>query len=286
MTNMTNMTNQTKTFNKGVLLHREKSKSALLVESSLTPVVSGGEFPEGTEVVFRWGCTASVPDGVSVVNSVKAIHRVFDKGNFRRAMYEAGLTMPTYLDFGELLDEESSGPWIVRPSEHQRSEDLHLCKTLREVYETIKLPKLSKGYYISDFIQKNEEYRVICCQGRVVAVVRKIPKDKSAVSWGCVTQGSFEYVPWSEWPLEVVQKALGAMELSRLTFGAVDVIRASTGLAYVLEVNTAMYLTPYYGKALGKAFEYILKNGKDDIETKTNPTWKDLIHPAIYEGAL
>lgn len=269
------------------LLARKASVSAGLVVSSLKTVYSGDPLPGDAKTVFRWGCTAQLPDGLEVVNSVKAIHRVFDKGSFRHSLYRHELSMPTFLDFGDLLDVKVPGPWVVRPSEHQRSEDLHLCKTLKEVYQTLKLPSMSKGYYVSDYIQKTKEYRVFVCQNRVLAVVIKTPKDKSAVSWGCVTQGNFEYVPWSEWPLRVCQSSLGALGLSGLTFGAVDVIEASAEIPYVLEVNTAPYLTPYYGKVLGKAFEYILKNGKADLKTKTESvSWKDLIHPAIHEGAL
>jgi glutathione synthase/RimK-type ligase-like ATP-grasp enzyme len=163
---------------------------------------------------------------------------------------------------------------------------MNVCETASDVYRACQ--KYSK-YYISEYIQKDQEFRVFVLSGRVLAVVEKIPLNKNEVSWGCVEQGRFKYLPWMEWPLYATEKALQATELSGLDFGAVDVLSRSEGTsgaknAYVLEINTAPELTPYYMETFVKGFDYILQNGKDKIPitgTSGSRSFKNYIHPVL-----
>lgn len=168
---------------------------------------------------------------------------------------------------------------MVRPEFHAKSKDMILCESLYDLYKGIQ--KFSK-YYISEFINKKKEYRFFIAQNRVAWVIEKTPKDKSDISWGCVNEGEFEYVGWSEWPMEAARVSLEAMKLSTLDFGAVDVIMDEQGKAYVMEINTAPYLTPYYVKTIGKVFKWITKNGRDHFPD-TNLDWKSIIHPAVKD---
>lgn len=244
---------------------------------------------------FRWGTTATIPNGSVVVsvNEPSAIHWAYDKRTSRKQMADAGLAPRTWIDFGDLLEEKDSTGFhefvedvIVRPEHHIRSMDLNVCSCLTEVYRACQ--KYEK-YYISEYINKDSEWRVFVVSGRVMAVVRKIPADASLVSWGCVDEGQFKYVPWNEWPLYVTQKAVQAMSMSGLDFGAVDVMSRSTGLpeptAWVLEINTAPELTPYYLKSITKCFDYIVENGKGMIPVSNFNDWKNIIHPAISNMA-
>lgn len=241
---------------------------------------------------FRWGTTSTIPNSshVSSVNSPDAIHRVYDKRTFRKELSDIGAAPKTWTDFGNFLDDLSTPnyPVIVRPEHHIRSRDMILCETARQIFEATK--KFEK-YYISEYVEKDQEWRIFIIQGRVAAVVEKIPQDRSAISWGCVDEGQFKYVPWNEWPLTVTQRAVHAMSLSGLDFGAVDVISCSaTGSvgmrAYVLEINTAPELTPYYLKTFTKCFDYIVENGKQRLPSTFNEGWKGMIHPAISDLAI
>lgn len=239
-------------------------------------------------VCFRWGCTANVPSDVKIINKASAIHKVFSKGIFRKELYENNLTVETFTDFGEFLDKwDQTSHYVVRPEKHQRSENLYVCKTAGDLYRTITKSVMSHGWYASKLIDKSAEYRVLVVSGRAIAVVKKKPKT-SDVSWGCVEEGSFDYVPWSEFPTDVVKKAIDAVVLSGLDFGAVDVmVCKNTKGAYVLEVNTSPWLSKYYAKTFRKAFEYILNNeNTNDNIPVSGETWKHMIHPAIFEGAL
>lgn len=274
-----------------ILFYRPACKSAekVLAESTkLTGQKNSEAFPAGTSgLVFRWGCISDVPDGVSIVNSAKNIRKVFDKKAFRIDLYKHGLAMRTFGDFGELLDlnDVQDLQWIVRPSEHQRSENIFFCKTLRDVYDATRKSVMRDGYYVSQFIPKVAEYRALVVSGRIIAMIQKTPEDENEVSWGCVSDGDFEYISWSNWPAVVSKTAIGAMKLSELTFGAVDIIVDGQGQAYCLEVNTAPHLTPYYARCFAKAFEYIIDHGKDSIPV-TGESWKHYIHPAISGEAI
>lgn len=248
--------------------------------------------PWDTKYVFRWGSTATIPGQGKVINSAKAIHWAFDKKNSRKEMADAGLAPKTWTYFGDFLDQNSygdmgsTGSVIVRPASHKRSENLFYCETPRQIFENIHYRScMNEGYYISEYIKKDRELRVWIVSGRVIAVCEKLPIMKEAISWGCVTQGTFKYIPWDEWPLFATQTALEAFSLSGLDFGAVDVMIASAGLpepkAYVLEINTAPEVTPYYLKCLTKAFDYIVTNGPDHIPYVKNDNWRGMIHPAI-----
>lgn len=246
---------------------------------------------------FRWGTTATIPNGAHVqsVNEPAAIHKVYDKRSFRKEMADAGIAPKTWIDFGDWLDDYAmyNNDWlpnkfIVRPEHHIRSLDLNVCIGPRHIYDACR--KYEK-YYISEYIPKDAEWRVFVVSGRVMAVVRKIPVDPNEVSWGCVDEGQFKYVPWNEWPLFVTQKAVQAFLLSGLDFGAVDVVSRSTGLseptAWVLEINTAPELTPYYLKSMTKCFDYIVENGKDYLPIiAASDSWKYFIHPAISDMAV
>lgn len=232
--------------------------------------------------VFRWGCTADVLQRQKVVNKIDAIHTTTDKGGFRKMMTDAGIAPKTWTKL-ETFRKEPLFPVLVRPIFHERSNEIYKCDDAFDVADAFK--KINGEYYISEFIPKTNEYRLFICNGRVVWGIEKTPKDKKAVSWGCVQDGDFEYLGWEEWPVEVVKVAIEAMKMSGLNFGAVDVITDKNGKAYVLEINTAPYLTAYYAKAIGKVFKWIVENTRDNLPVKEFKNWRDYIHPAISAEA-
>lgn len=277
---MTNYVIRRKFFGENLEIMEANSKTGIKI------MTSGDNLPEGN-VIFRWGCTANLPKHNMTINKADAIHAVFDKRTFRMKMSEEGLSPVSYGDFGSWLDypnfHNEPTEWIVRPAQHTRSEGLHFCKSVKDVYSATQQ---YKDYYISKYIKKDSEYRVFFCQGRILGVIRKIPEDKEAISWGCVEEGDFKYVDWSEWPLAATQMALDAASLSGLDFGAVDLICDSTR-PYILEINTAPGLGAlgYWVKQFTKAFDYIVENGRDPIPV-TGKTWQHYIHPSISTGAI
>lgn len=274
-----------------VVLYRPnlgKRPAHLISEASkknIQPQLSTDPWKEKPEFVFRWGTSSNIPDSDKrvVVNFTKSICETSDKGAFRKKMADMNLAPRTSLSLVEFC-KDPFVPVIVRPRNHQRSEDLFFCDNLSDVVARCQ-KYYEGGYYISEYIEKDSEYRVFVVQGRVAWVIKKLPVDKKEISWGCVSDGSFEYVAWSDWPIHVVKNAINVMSNSTLDFGAVDVI-VKGDKAYMCEVNTAPYLTPYYAGCIAKTFDYMISKGsKDRIPLEDNKTWKDFIHPEVAKGA-
>lgn len=238
--------------------------------------------PPTAEYVFRWGTIGMIPEGAKVVNQAKAIEKVSDKRAFRLLLAQHGLSMPTY---GKLEDYLLTDPQIaqesvlIRPATHSRSEDMFFCTALSEVVKAIK--EINGQYYISNFIKKKNEYRVFVAQNRLVWMIKKHPKSEDDLTWGCVEEGNFEYIGWSDWPKELARVALESMKLSGLDFGAIDIIEDKDGKFYTLEINTAPWLSPYYAKCFGKVVKHVIANGKEHFPDAESYDWKKIIHPAI-----
>ncbi len=237
------------------------------------------ELPADAKYVFRWGTTSNIPGEPKVLNSAKSIHKVFDKRNFRMELGD--LAPQTWNSFETFLEDSMVFPVIVRPAQHSRSENLFVCQTASEVYKAVKK---FPDHYISKFIQKTNEYRVMFCSGRVIGVIEKIPQNKKAASWGCVDDGNFKYINWEDWPLMVVTAALQAVKVSGLDFGAVDVI-TDAERPYVLEINSSAWLSPYFCKIFTEAFDFIVLNGPDQIPYVQTQNFYGYIHPSRYKGA-
>jgi glutathione synthase/RimK-type ligase-like ATP-grasp enzyme len=266
----------------GVYISKEIAKES---KEGIKAFKNTDKLPADDDYLFRWGTTSNAPgQNRKVINEAKAIHETSDKRTFRQKLAEKGLAPRTWLTL-EAWAKEQVLPVIIRPSKHERSEGLILCKNLIEVVKAGE--KLGQGnYYISEYIQKDREFRVFVCQGKIAWMIEKFPEDKKEISWGCTNdedESYFEYIAWSEWPLEVAENAIRSFNLSNLHFGAVDII-SKDGKAYALEINTGPEMTPYYIKCTAKCFDYIVKNksGKR-METSEEDfkDWKKLIHPAI-----
>lgn len=242
---------------------------------------SGDSLPNTDGYVFRWGTTCTVPGG-KVVNQAKAISKTSDKRGFRLLLAEHGLSMPSWGSLNDMLLKDAHktvGRVLLRPEYHSRSQDMYVCTELSEVVESIQ--KIQGPYYISKFVQKKNEYRIFIAQNRVVWMIRKHPKSPEDITWGCVEVGNFEYIGWTEWNQNVVRVGLESMKLSGLDFGAIDIVEDDEGNFYVLEINTAPWLSPYYSKCFGKIVKYVTEKGRDHFPDPENLSWNNVIHPAI-----
>ena len=259
-------------------------------------------FPINTNIVFRWGCTSDVPAGVTVVNSAKAIHTVADKSGFRKITADKGLAPKTWLSY-EAYEKDQDWEFnnniemgvnaklpnkvVVRRSTHHQGRYLHVASTYEEMCGACL--KYGEGnYYISEFIDKVEEYRVFIVSGRAVWVAKKTPGNPQDVAWNVAQGGRFDNVRFDDWPLRVVKTAREAFLLSGLDFGGVDVMVDKAGKPYVLEINSAPSQTsPYRQECTAKAFDYIVQHGKGNIPvTEEKGGYLKFIHPAISDKAI
>ena len=146
---------------------------------------------------IRWGTTSPLHKDTKVINYANAITETSDKGGFRIKASKAGLTPKTWGSMEELAQYEGDvGDIIIRSRHHERSEGIHLCSTPEQADKAIKAIK--GPYYISEYVKKDREWRVFVANGRALMVFEKIVKDKKAVSWGCVDEGSLQLYRWSQ----------------------------------------------------------------------------------------
>lgn len=257
---------------------------------------------EGEGYLVRWGCTSTVPKGLSIINRAEAIHAVNDKRGFRRVLNEAELCPQTFFSLGEwaqhvdphmFVEEDGHLPledgvrYIIRPAKHAQGKRLHVVSHTQEAQHWCN--KYGEGnYYISPLIDKVAELRVFVVQGRVACIANKIPADTNAVAWNVAKGGKFENVNWDSWHLRAVRYAVEAFNLSGLDFGGVDVMIDGDGNCYVLEINSAPSLTsPYRQSCMAKCFDYINMNGKEHIPMiKEKGGYRKFIHPAITSKAI
>lgn len=240
-----------------------------------------------TTHIFRWGCVNQLPswvnDDLTVVNTAVAIGWCADKRQGRLDMQEAGVPVPkTWPNVATWFDEIPAGnilPVVARPERHAQGRNLLLSNN------PVALNMFAREHgaiYLSEYIAKVAEYRVLVCQNRVVWVAQKTPGNPEDVAWNVACGGRFDNVRWGQWPMEVIKAALAAAKVSKTDFCGVDVMVDKEGKPYVLEVNSAPSQTsPYRQACLAKAFDYIVENGKNHLPDPKVETWRDVIHPAL-----
>lgn len=250
-------------------------------------------WPQELNLVFRWGCTSTVPAGITVVNSADSIHWCSDKRKGRLDMQSAGVPVPKTWDTNELLlscedgsieTEITDAKLVFRPSVHSQGRKLFVGTT-RDAYNYVHCwnGEFAQGY-AALLIDKVAEYRVFVVQNRVGWVAKKTPGNPDQVAWNVAQGGRFDNVKWGDWPIAVINAALKAAKVSKTDFCGVDVMVDAEGNPYVLEVNSAPSQTSdYRQQCVAKCFDYIIEKGKDHFPDVEVTKWKHAIHPAIWK---
>lgn len=251
---------------------------------------------QAPKYLFRWGCTSTWDgprrheDGdygsyvTETVNSSESIHWCSNKKQGRLDMQAAGMPVPKTWENVHEMNTAHSVVW--RPSQHSQGRDLFLYNPALPNDRGMLVDRCHRQglgqYYISEFINKVAEYRVFVCQNRVVWVAKKTPGNPDQVAWNVAQGGRFDNVRWGEWNMDVVDAALQAARVSGTDFCGVDVMVDAEGMPYVLEVNSAPSQTsPYRQSCVAKAFDYIVRNGKQHFPNVEAESWRDVIHPAL-----
>jgi len=261
-----------------------RTSTPAIAALSTTGIISrrySHQIPPECDLVIRWGCTANIRQQ-NVINTAHAIHEVNDKSLFRVKLNEAELCPETWNAsnrHGIVL------PCIVRPQHHSRGLRLYYC--MNQVQLQTAIERCGEGWYASEYIPKDAEYRVFVSQGRCIAVAKKNPENSEAIAWNVAQGGDFENVRWDAWPLKAVKVSIEAFNLSSLDFGGVDIMVGSNGNCYVLEINSAPSLTsPYRQECMTKALDYMITNGKERIPLiEERGGYLKFIHPCINERA-
>lgn len=237
--------------------------------------------------LIRWGCTTRC-DANHTVNKAEAIERANNKAETRKILQDVQkqLKKPiipkTWFSLNDYLNysPEKHIETIVRPIKHAQGKKLYFCKTQQEVEQAIR--KINSPYYITEYIEKEEEYRIFVMQGKIVWVAKKTPGNPKDIAWNVARGGHFDNVRWDDWPLRACRIAIQVCKALDLDFGGVDIIRK--GKEYlILEINSAPSQTsPYRQECTGKAFNYLINSNNKELVTpeKVN-SYKEFIHPGV-----
>ncbi len=259
-------------------------------------IVRNDKLPEFTDddVVLRWGTTANLIEQpptstniytCNVLNKANNISLVNNKSFFRQKLQlqTPQLIPKTWFTY---LDPEITYPCILRPQHHAQGKNLFFCENKKDLEFHLSHNPIFPNtcYYISEYIPKVAEYRVMFIQGLVAWIANKIPANPEAIAWNVAKGGKFANVKWKNWPIDVIETAYQAYLISGLYLGGVDVMVDKDGRSYVLEINSApSHTSPYRQSCTTKCIDYRIRhNCFLRIEPNTDYTkygkWR---HPAL-----
>lgn len=205
-----------------------------------------GTFNLADSIVVRWG--NRIPLNMTnciVYNTAEASAKASNKKTARQILEQAKVPIPVLVTPKNF--KSSYLPIIARPSYHSKCKNLRILKTKDEFLKHYA-EKERKGWYYSQYIDKEHEYRIHCAHGKVLSISEKPrPKNHTAANpvygWGySVVEEEWRVIPWNEYRATWCKTALDAVKAMGLDFGAVDIVTKDKQ-AYVLEINTAGSLT-------------------------------------------
>ena len=266
--------------------------SRLLIRNDMARNIPDGD---GTKFLFNWGYTRVNDLNYKILNTPQAVGLASNKGGFRVALFDNGLTMPSYSGSTDDLKEKVTEGivrrvgYILRPKNHMGGSPLyHITEntTFTDIFD--KIDEYGDGAYLSEYIEKDKEFRVVIMQNRVLFVVEKIPDTTDTIAWNVANGGRFENVRFGDWNLKALDYAIKAHKLAGLDYSAVDVITKGDEV-YVLEVNTApQILEEYWGACFSKGIDYLIDNNNEmnlEVSTEYTDNWRYYVHPAINHNA-
>ncbi len=240
-----------------------------------------GILSEGS-IIIRWGTREplNTDNHTIVYNRSNDLAKATNKKLSREIFIASGVNRPVLVTPGNF--QTSYLPIIARPITHSKGRNFVVLRSEHEFLE-----HYHDGWYYSNFIDKDREFRVHCAHGKVLAVMEKPNPNNGNIAWNRAQNDTdpFVYIPWNTLDAEhlrpVLVEALKAIEAVGLDFGGVDVMMAKD-VPYVLEINTAPTLnsSPYVAKKFGMYFDWLFRE-----ETRRSH-WEDIIDRELAKSMI
>lgn len=215
-------------------------------------------------IVIRWGTREEIEtDKTTIVyNQSKAIAIATDKRLSRETFIANNVSTPVLVVPSNF--QESYLPIIARPLVHSKGKNFVVLNSQQEFIN--HYTRNNQGWYYSQFINKEREFRIHCGHGKVLAVMEKSNPNNGNIAWNRAQNDTepFEYIPWNQVDEQnlkcVLEEALKATQAIGLDMSGVDVMLCNN-IAYVLEVNTAPTLntSPYVASRWGLYFDWLFR---------------------------
>lgn len=215
-------------------------------------------------VVIRWGTREpfDTDNRTVVYNKSEAIAIATDKKLSRQTFIDNNVSTPVLVT--RVNYNDSYLPIIARPLVHSKGKNFVVLNNFEEFDNHYSINH--KGWYYSQFINKEREFRIHCAHSKVLAVMEKSNPNNGNIAWNRAQNDTepFEYVSWTQVDEQglkcVLEEAIKATAAVGLDMSGVDVMLAN-GRAVVLEVNTAPTLntSPYVAERWGKYFDWLFR---------------------------
>lgn len=234
-------------------------------------------------IVIRWGNRVPVSTNEHTItyNKSEAIKNGTNKKVSREIFIANGVRCPKIGSPEDFTNEQY--PIIARPFTHSKGKNFVILNN-KEEFENHYAAN-NNGWYYSEFIDKEREFRIHCAHGKVLCVMEK-PKAKG-IAWNrAQNHEAFERVKQDGYIHDVCLQAVRATTALGLDFAGVDVI-LKNDLAYVLEANTSPTLnsSDYTSLRYAKYFDWLCRSDKRR-EHHNYSEWKNAISFAWKEQQL
>lgn len=192
--------------------------------------------------VIRWGSRieAESGDNTIVYNKSEAIAKGTNKKLSREIFIKEKVRTPALVT--PTTATASQYPIIARPSTHAKGKNFVILKDAAAFRIHFDANE-QRGWYYSEFINKQREFRVHCAHGKILGVMEKT-RGGDSIAWNrAVTGEPFTRVNQSDYIFSICFQALKACKSLGLDFAGVDVMMLNDEKdkpqGYVLEVNTS-----------------------------------------------
>ena len=212
------------------------------------------------KILIRWGNRVSIPTNEHSItyNRMDAIKNGTDKKLSRQLFMKEGVATAKLVTPDTVQPEQF--PVIARPFTHSKGKNFVTFTNLAEFRSHFN--RLDNSWYYSEFINKEQEFRVHCAHGKILAIMEK-PRG-IGIAWNrAQNHEAFIRVYQKDYIHDVCLQALKAMTAVGLDFGGVDVL-FKNGKAYVIEVNTSPTLnsSEYVSERYAKYFTWLSRSDK------------------------
>lgn len=229
------------------------------------------QFNFDNSIIIRWGTREQIDTTNSIIyNKASAIENATNKAVSRKIFIDKGVSTPTLLNN---VEDYKGGIIIARPFIHSKGKNLVVLNNYTELVNHWR-----KGWYYSEFIDKQREFRVHCGHGKVLALMEKTKPSNSSIAWNRAINDTepFKRITQAESDeqnlIHILKEALKAVEALKLDMGGVDIMLDKNNIPYVLEVNTAPTLnsSPAVAALWAKYWKWLLDSTEQRLHWDYN----------------
>lgn len=211
---------------------------------------------------IRWGnrIEADTDKSSIIYNKSEGIANATNKKLSRQLFIKNKVRTPQLVTPTDV--KSTQFPIIARPSTHAKGKNFVTLKNVDDFTKHYNANE-KNGWYYSEFINKEREFRVHCAHGKVLGVMEKA-RGSDNIAWNrAVTGEAFTRIAQKDYIFSICFQALKAVKTLGLDFAGVDVLLLGKE-GFVLEVNTSPTLnsSDFISDQYAKYFDWLNASDK------------------------